>query len=272
MSPLDREGRAAALSDERVMIATKSERRTLHHVIGRSFAGTKQTTPEQAVNWLLGPHLSTPEDPERIAMSTFFMSFAVALMAPRGTTLCTHSATGDVSASLIVMKCKRAPPEFMLMDLFRLGASIVSAYRRKEIPDSFAKSDAENKARKKLVGKGINVRQNIFSKKLHQMHVENANSPHVYVAILATDPPHQRNGYGGHLMRAACRIADNAGLPAYLETGDPNRAFYESFGFEVRKTYSFTDPKGTDDGWPPVDKYHAMVRRVQLVHATQMSG
>ena len=91
------------------------------------------------------------------------------------------------------------------------------------------------------------------------MHLENANSPHIYIAILATDPQHQRNGYGGKLMRAAVRVADDAGLPAYLETGDPNRKFYESFGFEVVKTYSMLDD--TDADWPGLEMYHAMVRK-----------
>ena len=258
MAPLDRRGLAAALFDHHVVTVPKKECRFVHHLIGRSFAGTKTTNAEAAVHWIAGPHLSTLEDPERLAFSKFMMSFAVATMGPGSSILCTRGSNEDMAGLMLIQQCKSAPKD-SIMDLFRVIGAFWAAFRRGEFPDTFAKGDAENKARKKALSKGFDKRTNKFFKMLKQMHLENANSPHIYIAILATDPQHQRNGYGGKLMRAAVRVADDAGLPAYLETGDPNRKFYESFGFEVVKTYSMLDD--TDADWPGLEMYHAMVRK-----------
>ncbi len=49
-------------------------------------------------------------------------------------------------------------------------------------------------------------------------------------------------------------FADDAGLPAYLETGEANRKFYESFGFEV------TILPVDGDGLVRVDDLRAAIR------------
>ena len=60
--------------------------------------------------------------------------------------------------------------------------------------------------------------------------------PHWYLAILGTDPDHQRRGLASSLLRPVLDRCDTDGLPAYLETGTPqNVAFYYRHGFVVRE-------------------------------------
>jgi ribosomal protein S18 acetylase RimI-like enzyme len=65
-------------------------------------------------------------------------------------------------------------------------------------------------------------------------HSKLAPFDHWYLMILGVEPEYQRKGYGGRLLRGMLALADEAGLPCYLETtSDENVAFYEHFGFNV---------------------------------------
>jgi GNAT superfamily N-acetyltransferase len=60
------------------------------------------------------------------------------------------------------------------------------------------------------------------------------DEPHLFVSLLAVDPAHQRGGRGRVLLNEALRRADEAGVPAYLDTANPaNLPYYRSFGFEL---------------------------------------
>jgi GNAT superfamily N-acetyltransferase len=60
---------------------------------------------------------------------------------------------------------------------------------------------------------------------------------HVYVAILGVHPREKGRGRGGALLRHAAALAREAGVPQYLETGNPvNLTLYRRFGFEVVET------------------------------------
>ncbi|HJU98075.1 MAG TPA: GNAT family N-acetyltransferase [Jiangellaceae bacterium] len=66
--------------------------------------------------------------------------------------------------------------------------------------------------------------------------LENAHPPEVswYLQALGVHPRAQRRGVGGLLMAPALAQADEAGLPCYLQTSDPdNIDYYRRFGFEV---------------------------------------
>ena len=57
---------------------------------------------------------------------------------------------------------------------------------------------------------------------------------HIYLWFLGVTPPLQGMGIGSRLLRAGLNRADEAGLPAYLETGTTrNVALYRRHGFEV---------------------------------------
>jgi GNAT superfamily N-acetyltransferase len=61
-----------------------------------------------------------------------------------------------------------------------------------------------------------------------------APPPCLYLVLLAVDPDHQGRGLGGVLLRHFLAAADDAGLPAYLGTSEPNNlGFYGRHGLEV---------------------------------------
>src|SRR4029078_5686236 len=58
--------------------------------------------------------------------------------------------------------------------------------------------------------------------------------PHLYLAVLGTDPPAQGRGIGTAVLRPGLDLCDREGLPAYLESSkESNVGFYARFGFRV---------------------------------------
>ena len=55
-----------------------------------------------------------------------------------------------------------------------------------------------------------------------------------YLPLIGVDPAYQGKGLGSILMKHALAIIDESGLPAYLESSNPqNISLYERHGFEV---------------------------------------
>ena len=55
-----------------------------------------------------------------------------------------------------------------------------------------------------------------------------------YLSVLGVDPAFQRRGLGSVMMKHVTRIIDELGLPAYLESSNPdNISLYLRHGFEV---------------------------------------
>jgi GNAT superfamily N-acetyltransferase len=72
----------------------------------------------------------------------------------------------------------------------------------------------------------------------------NPPEPHLYLAILATDPAHQGRGLATSLLAPLLAQADAAGLPVRLETTkEANLRFYAARGFELWK-----EERVADDG------------------------
>ena len=60
------------------------------------------------------------------------------------------------------------------------------------------------------------------------------NEPCWYLSVLGVDPAFQRQGLGSVMMKHVTRIVDELGLPAYLESSNPdNISLYLRHGFEV---------------------------------------
>jgi GNAT superfamily N-acetyltransferase len=57
--------------------------------------------------------------------------------------------------------------------------------------------------------------------------------PHLMLDILATDPAHIRKGAGKMLMKFGTDIADEMGLPCFLEGSPEGLGLYHANGFEV---------------------------------------
>ena len=66
-----------------------------------------------------------------------------------------------------------------------------------------------------------------------QMDHYHPTEPHWYLPLIGVDPAHHRKGLGSALMKHALRLCDGDGLPAYLESSNPeNIPLYERHGFE----------------------------------------
>jgi GNAT superfamily N-acetyltransferase len=58
--------------------------------------------------------------------------------------------------------------------------------------------------------------------------------PHMYLAVLGTDPSRRGQGLGGALMEPVLDECDRDGIPAYLESSKQrNVDYYARFGFRV---------------------------------------
>ena len=69
------------------------------------------------------------------------------------------------------------------------------------------------------------------------------HEPHWYLQAIGTDTAKQGKGFGGVVIRSGLAKADQAGMPAYLESSkETNVPIYQSFGFEV--TGEITLPDG----------------------------
>ena len=69
---------------------------------------------------------------------------------------------------------------------------------------------------------------------LEQMAEGHPAEPHWYLPWFGVDRELQGRGLGTHLMRNCLEIVDESGLPAYLETPNPQTVpFYERAGFSV---------------------------------------
>jgi ribosomal protein S18 acetylase RimI-like enzyme len=72
---------------------------------------------------------------------------------------------------------------------------------------------------------------------------------HWYLAVVGTDPTHQRQGVGSALLAPVLERCDRDYLPAYLESSrEDNLAFYQRLGFEVTGTLDL--PGGGPRIWP----------------------
>jgi GNAT superfamily N-acetyltransferase len=70
-----------------------------------------------------------------------------------------------------------------------------------------------------------------------QMGRYHPDEPHWYLPLIGVDPGQQRRGYGSALLSHALAVCDRDGVPAYLESTNPeNTPLYERHGFEVLGT------------------------------------
>jgi ribosomal protein S18 acetylase RimI-like enzyme len=69
---------------------------------------------------------------------------------------------------------------------------------------------------------------------LEQMDQSHPHEPHWYLPVIGVEPNARGRGVGGMLMGRAVARCDEEGLPAYLESTNPqNISLYERHGFEI---------------------------------------
>ena len=78
---------------------------------------------------------------------------------------------------------------------------------------------------------------------------------HWYLAFLGVETARQGQGLGSILMKQSIRHVDEQGMPAYLESSNPqNIPFYQRHGFEVIETIEVDD-------FPPITPMARPARR-----------
>jgi ribosomal protein S18 acetylase RimI-like enzyme len=74
----------------------------------------------------------------------------------------------------------------------------------------------------------------VAARGIERVEKRHPEDPHLYLAVLGTDPAAQGQGVGSALLRPGLDLCDREGLPAYLESSkESNLAFYARFGFRV---------------------------------------
>lgn len=69
---------------------------------------------------------------------------------------------------------------------------------------------------------------------LNLMEARHPKEPHYFLQTIGVDPSVQGKGYGAALLQALLSRCDEAGMAAYLETGNrANIAFYQKYGFRT---------------------------------------
>jgi ribosomal protein S18 acetylase RimI-like enzyme len=221
MSRLPDEHMSHATSEGTVsLLRWRQSRRKALAVVSRAFAGTASTTPEAGLNWCMGPTLATLDDPARNAAARFAMTLGLCSKGPNSTMIASQDGAGNILAIGFLQKLARAPPQYTLMETIRVLGTLVSMAVRRRIPRS-------------ANAPGFQKRGDVVTRQMSLVHKASADFPHLYLVLLATDPPHHGKGHGAALLRALSRVADPARLPVYLETGANNRGLYEHFGYEV---------------------------------------
>ena len=73
-----------------------------------------------------------------------------------------------------------------------------------------------------------------MERRYDKLREELAPKPHMYLALLAIDPPFQGRGLASKLLRPMLQRLDNQRLPAYVETQNlKNVAMYSHYGFRL---------------------------------------
>ena len=105
---------------------------------------------------------------------------------------------------------------------------------------------------KLLFGIGIRNFWNIlcYDKYSQMLHSKYAKPDDYYLYIIAVDPKHHRNGFGGKMILDLQKNLEK-GERIYVETSNPdNILFYEKFGFELQDDFHI--PKSNVHIWPMI--------------------
>ncbi|TGO43647.1 hypothetical protein BOTNAR_1564g00020 [Botryotinia narcissicola] len=65
------------------------------------------------------------------------------------------------------------------------------------------------------------------------------NRPHLH-------PEHRREGAGGLMMQWGCKLADEKGLEAFVESTDDGRELYKAHGFVIVRPFFLEVPPATE--------------------------
>ena len=225
-------------------------------LIGKAFAGTRESEPEWSAHWLLGPQLADMDDPRRAHMCGFFLSFAVATHGhpDRGTVVGVRGDGGSLRSVIVVRRMPKAAP---LIDRVWSRPTASLSVISRSLAQGTMPSIYTDPALKTTLAAPIDKRGSLgVLPGLEKMHKAHADCPHYYVAVAATLPEAQGRGHLSTLMRAVTRRADAEGLPCYLEChGTRNRGIYMRYGFREVGKYTYDVEDDEPDSAPYTEAF-----------------
>ncbi|KAK6593217.1 GNAT family protein [Botrytis cinerea] len=71
------------------------------------------------------------------------------------------------------------------------------------------------------------------------------NRPHLLLNYCFVDPEHRRKGAGSLMMQWGCKLADEKGLEAFVESTDDGRELYKAHGFVIVRSFFLEVPLAT---------------------------
>ena len=230
-------------------------------LIGKAFAGTRESEPEPSCQWLLGPQLAGDmDDPRRAEILKFFGSFDLAIHGHphRGTVIGMRGDGGSLRSVIVVRRMPNAAP---LIDRVWSRPTASLSVISRSLAKGTMPSIYTDPALKTTLAAPIDKRGILaVLPGLEKIHKAHADCPHYNVAVAATLPEAQGCGHLSTLMRAVTRRADEEGLPCYLEcNGTRNRAIYMRYGFVEVGKYTF-EVEGDEPGSAPFTEAFAMWR------------
>ena len=236
-----------ASGERAVYVMKKDERDDAAKVIGHAFAGTPTTDAEGSFNWALGPLLADRSDPRRAQVLEYVFGMVVFGTA-NATMLGVRNMHNELMGFAMVWRSQGGAAG--------TGFNIcggVGYYRRHEEPSVFRGAEYD------AIGRPFDKRMTAISNKMKQMHKTHAPGPHWYVHLVAVEPKYVGMKHCSLMIRAVSSIADQEGLPCYLEcAGQRSKKIFEHFGYKEMECYSVSLDR--DEGHPPLKDFYAMVR------------
>lgn len=260
--------------------------------LGHSFAGNKDNEGDLLFNWMFGPELEDRDQnlEERNKLSRILTMFGLYLHGyyPKsGRVLQLVDEDGELkfieSNNLTLHFPPKANKNSVAPTVHKVpvGLTVVRFYPKGHKYDwgerwwwplkLFAKlgdkkqqpslwNDKTKKTENKNFDKRANMAGDMQEKEHHRLMKD---TPHIYVAAVAVSPDAQGQGVGSKLMRAISGIADELGLPCYLDTvGSRRKDIYARYGYEVTSTSKIEYDVGDGKAWLCED-YLFMTRPAQ---------
>ena len=223
--------------------ATSTEIRNL---VGKSFAGTSETTGEPICDWIKD-HLNKQEwYSEDQHQNTVHFALGIAIddvykQNPLVISKCDDN--GElVSAAIVTEYDKEIESSFRrkLVKEWREWKSFAKLAVTEGLPDIFAKREYKRDANH------LKKKMDISMSALSRWHSKyGPNEKHWYVNMVGVGPQFKGMGYGGELMSKISSLADEAGMMCYLECGASNLKFYEKMGYNILSKHVLADPEDT---------------------------
>lgn len=203
------------------------------------------------MRWLIQPFNLESRDEERVAFMQWLMGFPIfeVLHRKRGLLFGIKGNNDKLEAAVCLFEYdakkdgRGGPFEAMASWFWDMRAFMAIKSEGASTPEIMTKKEYKA-ARKEFM-----LRGNALKKLIRKTHSQyGPKGRHWYVELVGVHPDAQGRGYGGQVMRALSRVADEVGMACYLECSGNNRAFYEKFGYKVMGKEKITSCHKGDDG------------------------